>query len=116
MDAFQFIKDVPVDWSKSVYLDAEPGDFIVAARRDKNSSNWFVGGITDENARDYQLSFDFLNPGAKYIATIYEDAPDTDCYTNPEAYRIRTVEVDSTTKIPLRMQRGGGFAIALIKK
>ena len=116
MDAFQFIKDVPVDWSRSEYLDAEPGEFIVVARRDKNSDNWFVGGVTNGEARDYDLKFDFLEPGATYEATVYSDAADADYATNPEAYKIEKRRIDSTSDLPIKMARGGGFAISLKKQ
>ncbi|GFI53257.1 glucan 1,4-alpha-glucosidase SusB [Muribaculaceae bacterium] len=113
MDAFQFIKDVPVDWSKSVYLDAEPGNFIVVARKDKGSDAWYVGGVTDENARNYTLDYNFLPPGKTYEATIYADAPDGDGFDNPEVYTITTKTVDSTSKDKIHMARGGGFAISI---
>ncbi len=114
-DAFQFIKDVPVDWSESRYLAAEPGEYIIVARRDKNSPDWYVGGIANE-PYDYQLSLSFLPQGASYEATIYADAPDADAITNPEAYVITRSEVDSSTVLPIHMARGGGFAISLRKK
>lgn len=113
MDAFQFIKDVPVDWSESIYLDAEPQDFIVAARRAKNGDSWWVGGITDEDARDYELALDFLQPDRTYTATIYADAPDADYRSNPEAYVITTREVKKGDVIPMHMAPGGGFAVAI---
>ncbi len=113
MDAFQFIKDVPVDWSKSVYLDAEPGEFIVVARKDKGSDAWYVGGVTDENVRDYTLVYNFLPLGKTYEATIYADAPDGDGFDNPEVYTITTKTVDSTSKDKIHMARGGGFAISI---
>ena len=113
MDAFQFIKDVPVDWSKSVYLDAEPGEFIVVARKDKGSDAWYVGGVTDENVRNYTLDYNFLPPGKTYEATIYADAPDGDGFDNPEVYTITTKTVDSTSKDKIHMARGGGFAISI---
>ena len=116
MDAFQFIKDVPVDWSRSIYLDAEPGEFIIAARKDKNSDNWFVGGTTDSNAREYTVSLDFLTPGKTYKATIYRDADDADYQSNPEAYVIETRDVTSADSIAVKMARGGGFAISLIEQ
>lgn len=112
-DAFQFIKDVPVDWSKSIYLDAEPGEYIIVARKDKNSDNWYVGGVTAEDAREYKLHLDFLEPGRSYEATIYADAPDTHYRTNPETYRITTLKTDASSAIDLHMAPGGGFAIAL---
>lgn len=113
MDAFQFIKDVPVDWQKSCYLDAEPGEYIVVARQDKNSDAWFAGGVTNGEARDYTLDFGFLDPGREYTATIYADAPDADYATNPEAYAISSQKVTSVSKLPLHMARGGGFAISI---
>jgi len=113
MDAFQFIKDVPVDWKKSVYLDAEPGEYIVAARQDKKSDAWYVGGVTNGDARDYTLSYDFLAPDKEYKATIYTDATDADCFDNPEAYSITGATVNRGTTTKLHMARGGGFAISL---
>lgn len=113
MDAFQFIKDVPVDWKKSVYIDAEPGEFIIVAREDKNSADWYVGGVTNADARDYELGFDFLPAGAEYEATVYADAPDADCDTNPEAYVITRRTITAADKLPVHMARGGGFAISL---
>lgn len=116
MDAFRFIKDVPVDWKKSVYLDAEPGEYIVAARQDKKSDAWYVGGVTNEDARDYEISFGFLQPGKEYIATIYADAPDTDGFDNPETYEISKMQVNSNTSTTIHMARAGGFAISLTPK
>ena len=158
MDAFQFIKDVAVDWDKSVYIDAEPGAYIITARHPKLSSLnkaaegvatladgkkdmvsnaarfvyalpegatardlakaqprdvWYVGGITDENAREVSVKLDFLKPGLTYEATIYADAPDADFETNSQAYTITKQEVTSETVLPLRMARAGGFAISL---
>lgn len=113
MDAFQFIKDVPVDWSKSLYLDAEPGEFIVAARKDKHGDAWYVGGVTDENARQYTLHYNFLTPGRTYEATIYSDDPDADGFDNPEKYTIAKRTVDCNSWDTLRMTRGGGFAISI---
>lgn len=114
MDAFQFIKDVPVDWSRSIYLDADPGEFIVAAREGKASDSWFVGGVNADTARDYALNLGFLNPGTTYKATVYADAPDADAYDNPEAYVITTQDVTSDTVLDMHMARGGGFAISLV--
>lgn len=113
-DAFQFIKDVPVDWSRSIYLDAEPGEFIVAARRDKNSPAWYVGGVTNADARDYTLKLDFLEPATTYLATIYADAEDADGFDNPERYVITQQMVDSNTELDMHMARGGGFAVSLV--
>lgn len=116
MDAFQFIKDVPVDWSESRYIDAEPGEFIIVARKDKNSQNWFAGGITNEQARDTELKLDFLAPGKKYLATIYADAPDADFKKNPEAYVITKKEVTAADSLPIHMAPGGGFAISFFEQ
>jgi len=137
MDAFQFIRDVAVDWDKSLYLAAEPGEYIVTARHPKmatlNSGRWsgkssvwefvhpdgrehdvwYVGGITGEDARDISVKLDFLQPGLKYEATIYADAPDADYETNPQAYTITKRTVDASTVLDLRMARSGGFAVSL---
>jgi len=96
MDAFHFIKDVALDWSESRYLKAEPGDYVVIARKAKDSGQWFMGGVTDEQRRTFDLTLDFLEPDLKYEATIYRDAPDADYRTNPQAYEIekRTVSKD----------------------
>ena len=113
MDAFRFIKDVAVDWDESRYLLAEPGDLIVIARRAKGSSAWFVGGVTDENRRTAEFSFDFLDPEKSYVATLYADAPDADYRTNPEAYTIRTGKVTAKSKLKVEMAPGGGFALSI---
>ncbi len=113
-DAFQFIKDVPVDWSESHYLDAEPGEFIIVARREKNGDSWYVGGVTNENAREVTLPLSFLTPGVEYEATFYMDAADTDCDTNPETYEIKKETVTSESVSEIRMARGGGFAISIV--
>lgn len=113
MDAFQFIKDVAVDWDDSRYLAAEPGEYIVAARKAKGSEEWFVGGVTNEEARTIQVKFDFLDPAKRYVATLYADAPDADYQTNPEAYSITRGFVDAGGAIGIRMARGGGFAISV---
>jgi hypothetical protein len=121
MDAFQFIKDVALDWEKSVYLAAEPGDYIITARKAKGADEWFVGGVTDENAREMTVSFDFLEPGRKYLAKIYTDAKDADGVSNTidtgsEAsvrYEIKEMKVTSKTKLKVRMAPSGGFAISI---
>ena len=158
MDAFQFIKDVAVDWDKSVYLDAEPGAYIITARHPKLSTLnkaaesvatladgkkdvvnnatkfvyalpdnattadlakatphdvWYVGGVTDENAREVKVKLDFLKPGTNYEAVIYADAPNADYETNPQAYTITRKKVNAKTVLKLRMARAGGFAISL---
>ena len=113
MDAFQFIKDVAVDWDESRYLLAEPGDLIVIARRAKGSAEWFVGGVTDENRRTAELRLDFLDPEKSYVATLYADAPDADYRTNPEAYTIRSGKVTAKSKLKVEMAAGGGFALSI---
>ncbi len=115
-DAFKFIEDVPVDWDDSRYLEAEPNQYITVARRDKNSDDWYVGAITDHNARKATIDFSFLPEGVKYLATIYEDAPDADWKENPQAYRIRTVTVDSRTRLKQPLAPGGGTAMRITKK
>jgi hypothetical protein len=112
MDAFQFIKDVAVDWDESIYLEAEPGDYLTVARKAKDSESWFLGSITDENARKSEIKLDFLTKGQKYKATIYEDAKDADWKKNPIAYKIRTIVVTSKSKINLNLVPGGGTAIS----
>ncbi|MDE5868865.1 MAG: glycoside hydrolase family 97 protein, partial [Muribaculaceae bacterium] len=114
-DAFQFIKDVPVDWSDSKYLEAEPNRYITVARRDKHSDDWYVGAITDENARTAVIDMSFLPKGEKFEATIYEDAPDAHWKDNPQAYKIRKIKVDSKTKLKQRLAPGGGAAIRIAK-
>ena len=115
-DAFQFIKDVPVDWSDSKYLEAEPNRYITVARRDKNSDDWYVGAITDENARTAIIDMSFLPKGEKFEATIYEDAADAHWKDNPQAYKIRKMKVDSKTKLKQHLAPGGGAAIRIVKK
>lgn len=115
-DAFQFIKDVPVDWSDSRYLEAEPNRYITVARRDKNSDDWYVGAITDERPREAVIDLSFLPEGAKYTATIYEDAPGADWKDNPQAYRIRTVDVRSGQVLRQPLAPGGGAAIRIAMK
>lgn len=113
-DAFQFIKDVPVDWSDSKYLEAEPNRYITVARRDKNSDDWYVGAITDDKPREALIDFSFL-PSGNYTATIYEDAPDADWKDNPQAYRIRTVKVKPGTKMRQHLAPGGGAAMRIVR-
>lgn len=115
IDAFQFIKDVAVDWDESRYLEAEPGDYITVARRAKGTNNWFVGCTADENGHVSNLKLDFLIPGKKYIATVYADAKDADWKKNPQAYVIRKGIATSETKLKLRAASGGGYAISLIE-
>jgi hypothetical protein len=111
-DAFQFIKDVAVDWDESKYLEAEPGDYLTVARKTKGKETWFLGAITDENARKSEIKLDFLSKGKKYKAIIYEDAKDADWKNNPIAYKIRTIVVTNKSKINLNLAPGGGTAIS----
>ena len=137
MDAFQFIKDVAVDWDRTLYLDAEPGAYVITARHPKMSTLnsgrltgksgawefahpdgkehdvWFMGGVTDENAREVSVKLDFLQPGVRYEATVYADAPDADFEKNPQAYTITRQTVTAATTLDLRMARSGGFAVSL---
>ena len=113
MDAFQFIKDVPVDWDDSRYLEAEPGQYIVAARKAKGGNDWYVGCTSGENGHESDLTLDFLDPGKKYEATIYADAPDAHYLTNPQAYKISKKKVTSKTRLKLKAAPGGGFAISI---
>ncbi|MFG6386570.1 MAG: glycoside hydrolase family 97 protein [Muribaculaceae bacterium] len=114
-DAFQFIKDVPVDWSDSRYLEAEPNRYITVARLDKNSDDWYVGAITDENSRVAMIDLSFLPKDGKYEATIYEDAPDAHWKDNPQAYKIRTLKVKPGMKLKQKLAPGGGAAIRIRK-
>lgn len=113
MDAFQFIKDVPVDWQKTVYLEAEPGEVVTIARKDKHSENWFVGSSVNADGHTTNLSFSFLDPGKKYEATIYSDGKDASWDKNPQSYVIYKKKVTSKSKLTLKSASGGGFAISL---
>ena len=112
-DAFQFIKDVPVEWQNSKYLEAEPARYITVARQDKNSDDWYVGAITDDTPREALIDFSFLPAGRDYMATIYADAPDADWENNPQAYTITTKKVNSKTKLKQKLARGGGAALRI---
>ena len=113
MDAFQFIKDVAVDWDDSRYLEAEPGQYITVARRAKGTNNWFIGCTSSENGHESELKLDFLEAGKKYIATVYADAPDAHYKDNPQAYIIRKGTVTSKTALKLKAAPGGGYAISI---
>ena len=114
-DAFQFIKDVAVDWRKSKYLFAEPGDYLIVARQAKDSGQWFVGGVTDELSRSFEVPMSFLDAGENYEVTLYADSEDADYKTNPQSYVISKVSVTSESVVPVRMAPGGGFAMAIRK-
>ena len=112
-DAFQFIKDVAVDWDNSYVLEAEPGDYITIARKAKGKNEWFIGSITDENAREALIDFSFLPPKNKYIATIYEDGKDAGWEKNPMSYKIRQLTVTNKTILKQKLAQGGGVAISI---
>jgi hypothetical protein len=115
LDAFQFIKDVPVDWDDTKVLEAEPADYITIARKQKGKPNWFLGAITDENSRKTSLKLGFLEDNTQYEATIYEDAENSDWQTNPEVYKIEKKVVNNKSILDLRLAKGGGCAISIIK-
>ena len=115
LDAFQFIKDVPVEWTTSKYLEAEPGYYITTARKDKDSNNWFVGNVNGLNKRTSTISLDFLEKGKKYEATIYADANDAHYKTNPQAYKITKQKVTNKTKLQLTTAAGGGYGISIVE-
>ena len=112
LDAFQFIKDVAVDWQDSKYIEAEPGDYLTIARKEKSGERWFLGAITDENARQTEIKLDFLSPNKKYQAIVYQDGIDADWKNNPKSYTIKTIQVTSKSKIKLNLASGGGTAIS----
>lgn len=114
-DAFQFIKDVAVDWRKSKYLFAEPGDYLIVARQAKDSGQWFVGGVTDELSRSFEVPMSFLDAGENYEVTLYADSEDADYKTNPQSYVISKVNVTSESVVPVTMASGGGFAMSVRK-
>lgn len=113
LDAFQFIKDVAADWDDTKILAAEPGDYIHTARKAKGKDEWYIGGITDENARTFTVDFSFLPKGKKYQATVYEDGKDADYINNPQSYNIYRKTVTSASKIPVKLARSGGYAISV---
>lgn len=114
-DAFQFIKDVAVDWSESNYLEAEPGQYITVARKAKGTNNWFIGNVNGYEPRTSNINFSFLEKGKKYTATIYADGKDADYKTNPQAYTVRKIQVTNTSKISQLSAAGGGYAISIIE-
>ncbi len=111
LDAFQFIKDVAVDWDDTKIIEAEPGNYITIARKAKGKEDWFLGAITDENKRTSTISLSFLNKNTKYIATIYSDGKDADWKSNPESYQIKKIAIDNKSKLKLNLAPGGGTAI-----
>ncbi|ACU63188.1 glycoside hydrolase family 97 protein [Chitinophaga pinensis] len=115
MDAFQFIKDVAIDWEDTKVLEAEPGDYITIARKAKGKNNWFIGSTCDENGRVSKINFDYLDAGWKYIATIYSDAKDAHYAKNPKAYTIKKMVVTNKTVLSLPCAPGGGYAISVME-
>ncbi|MFD1755643.1 glycoside hydrolase family 97 protein [Rufibacter sediminis] len=115
LDAFQFIKDVAVDWDDSKYLEAEPGEYITVARKAKGTGQWFLGSVGGNNARTSNIKLDFLDKGKKYVATIYADAKNAHYKTNPQAYTIRKVNVTSKSKLSQFVAPGGGYAISFVE-
>lgn len=113
MDAFQFIKDVAIDWDETKYLEAEPGEYVTIARRAKGTTDWYVGCTAGYNGHESKLAFDFLEPGKKYEAVIYADAKDASWDKNPQAYTITKKKVTSKTKLNLKAAVGGGYAISI---
>ncbi|MFO0506148.1 MAG: glycoside hydrolase family 97 catalytic domain-containing protein, partial [Chryseotalea sp.] len=114
LDAFQFIKDVAVDWDDTKVLEAEPGDYLTIARKTKGKDSWFIGAITDENERVSTVKLDFLDKGKKYIATLYQDAATADWKSNPMAYTIEKYIVKADTLLKLTLAAGGGAAISIL--
>lgn len=115
LDAFQFIKDVALDWDKSIYLEAEPMEYITAARKAKGSNSWFVGSVTGLKPHNSTLRLDFLDKGKTYVATVYADAPDADYKTNPQAYTITKGLVTAKSVLKLHSVAGGGYAISIVE-
>ena len=115
-DAFRFIEDVPCDWKQSHLLMGEIGKYVVFAREDRHSDDWYIGGTTDDEARTLTLDLRFLPKNRTYTATIYRDAEGADWQTNPYAYTIEEMEVNAETTLPIWLASGGGFAIRLHTK
>ncbi|HKB43081.1 MAG TPA: glycoside hydrolase family 97 C-terminal domain-containing protein, partial [Chitinophagaceae bacterium] len=113
---FQFIKDVPVDWDDTKIPEAEPGDYVTIARKEKGKDNWFIGAITNGNGRSTTIALDFLTKGKKYKATIYADATDANWKNNPEAYKITQTTVDNMSSLKLVLAPGGGAAISIVSQ
>jgi len=114
LDAFQFIKDVAIDWDDTKVLEAEPGDFVTYARKEKGKDNWFVGRTNDEEPRTSNISFNFLPAGEKFIATVYSDTKGSHWETNAQSYEIKKYVVTSKSKLSQFCAPGGGYAISII--
>jgi hypothetical protein len=112
-DAFQFIKDVALDWQESIYLEAEPGDYMTVARKEKNGERWFLGAITDENPRETAIKCTFLDHGKKYRATIYQDGKNAHWEKDPINYEIKYLEIDKGSVLNLKLAPGGGSAVSI---
>ena len=112
-DAFQFIKDVAIDWEDSLYLEAEPGAYITVPRKAKGTQKWFVGNVNGDAARVTNINFDFLEKGKKYEATIYADHKDAHYKTNPQAYTIQKIKITNKSKLAQLSAPGGGYAISI---
>jgi hypothetical protein len=113
--AFQFIRDVGVDWENTIVLNGEPGDFVTIARQERGTGNWFIGSITDENERTLDITFDFLDAGYTYNSLIYSDGKDAHWDKNPTSYEIKSMMVDNKSSLRLMLAPGGGTAISLKK-
>ena len=113
--ALQFIRDVPVDWETTKVLNGEIGEYVTIARKERNGNDWFIGSITNEKVRTFDIALSFLDDGANYIATIYEDGKDADWEKNPTSYNIRKLQVNNKSTIRLKLASGGGAAISVIK-
>ena len=113
-DAFQFIKDVAVDWDDSKYLEAEPGEYVTVARKAKGTDKWFVGNVAGLNGHKSNITLDFLDAGKTYTATIYEDGKNASFDKNPQSYNIRKIKVKKCSKLSITSARGGGYAISII--
>ncbi len=116
LDAYQFIRDVPVDWDDTKIPAAEPADYVVVARKTKGTDSWFLGAITDENSRDLPLDLTFVEPGKPHEAVIYRDALKADWAANPEAYVIEKKMVTTKTKLTIHLAKGGGYAIQFVRR
>lgn len=113
-DAFQFIKDVGIDWDDSKYLEAEPGQYITVARKEKNTDKWFLGSVNGNDSRTSKIKFDFLDAGRTYLATIYADAPDANFKTKPQAYTVKKIKVTHKDNLAQFCAAAGGYAISII--
>jgi len=114
--AFQFIRDVPVDWETSKVLDGEIGQYVTIARKERGGERWFVGSVTNGDARTLTIKLDFLDPGKHYLATVYDDGDDADWDKNSTVFKIENFSVDNSSTLTLKLAPGGGAAIAIVPK